>query len=94
MKIKFINELKDINYLYNLINKNLIKRNIYKKYELDDYEIHKTIVHYWERLIDNVTIFIHSFRSYINYKGNFKNYLNNINTYLNELKDKIYTKYY
>ena len=47
-KLTFIEELKEINEYHNFIIKNLLKRDIYKKFGLDDYQIHKKIIHYFD----------------------------------------------
>ena len=76
LKIKFIDELKHVNYWHNFLIKNLLKRNIYKKYGLDDYEIHKKVVYYFKRLKTVVYLLIHSpFSEFIYYyNGNIINY--------------------
>ena len=91
-KLSFIYELKEINHWHNFLIKNLLKRKIYKKFGLDDYQIHKDVVFYFERVKSNVELLIPSFIRY--YNGNIKNYKKNVNIYFNKLKGLIYTKYY
>ena len=69
--------------MHNFLIRNLLKRKIYKKFGLDDYQIHKDVVFYFERVKSNVELLIPSFIRY--YNGNIKNYKKNVNTYINKL---------
>ena len=75
-KLSFFNELEKINYWYNFLIRNLSKRNIYRKIGLDDYQIHKDIVFYFERVKSSVELLsFSSFPSFLcYYNGNIENY--------------------
>ena len=63
-KLTFIIELKEINEYHNFLIKNLLKRDIYKKFGLDDYEIHKNVLHYFEMFKINVELLFSPFSGY------------------------------
>ena len=96
-KLTFIKKIKEINKYHNFILKNLLKRNIYKKYGLDDYQIHKDIIHYFDSMkydVDSLLFTPFGLKYLCYYNGNKENYEKNVNTYLNILNDLKYTDYY
>ena len=75
--------LKKINDWHNFLIRNLLKRAIYIKIGLDDYEVHKDVLHYFELLKIRVELLLFaSFSSYLcYYNGDIKNYKKIIMTY-------------